>query len=283
MTDTQTPDQSTASPEKRDTNTIGVLVKAFHTLETIAEIGRPMPLRDIAEATGLPKGTLFRVLQTLTTLGYAAQMADTGYYYLTGRLSWLGRDASEEDLKMLTMPLMKELQAQFNETVNLGLLEGTYVYYATVLEADRPLSWRVAPGSRDTYYSTALGRAIAAHLEPAKLDKLIEQTDLKSRTENTVNDKAELVRILNKVKARGLSFDREENDHGVVCIGVPVFLDNQVAGAISLTIPTTRYNPGVAKKLIRALRSLNLHFNSLGQPTVPQSETCVSHGDTLAL
>lgn len=221
MTDTQTPDQSTASPEKRDTNTIGVLVKAFHTLETIAEIGRPMPLRDIAEATGLPKGTLFRVLQTLTTLGYAAQMADTGYYYLTGRLSWLGRDASEEDLKMLTMPLMKELQAQFNETVNLGLLEGTYVYYATVLEADRPLSWRVAPGSRDTYYSTALGRAIAAHLEPAKLDKLIEQTDLKSRTENTVNDKAELVRILNKVKARGLSFDREENDHGVVCIGVP--------------------------------------------------------------
>ncbi|NDV00269.1 IclR family transcriptional regulator [Pseudoroseicyclus tamaricis] len=246
--------------EGRDAATIGVLVKAFRALEVVAEIGEPMPLRDIAKATGLPKGTLFRILQTLTTLGYAAQVEETGFYYLTGRLSWLGRNAREDDLKMLALPVMKALHEEFNETINLGVLEGTYVYYVAVLEAERPLSWRVPTGTRDTYYSTALGRAIAAHLEPPQREALIGHTDLRSRTAHTIKDKAELGRILDAVQEKGVAVDLEENDDGVVCLGVPIFLGGRVAASISVSVPTNRYSAPLGEALTARLQGLALDF-----------------------
>lgn len=246
----------------RDTKTIGVLAKAFHALEVLADAGKPMALRDITRATGLPKGTAFRILQTLTTLGYAAQVEASGHYYLTGRMSWLGRNAREEDLKMLVLPVMKALHEKYNETINLGVLDGTYVYYVAVLEAKRPLSWRVPTGTRDPFYSTSLGRAIAAAMEPSQRGILVESTRLEARTASTVRDKAQLNRILDEVKLCGLAIEVEENDDGVVCLGVPLFLNGQVAAAISVSIPAIRYSEALGEDLAAVLTGLDLHFTS---------------------
>ena len=248
--------------EGRDPATIGVLVKAFHTLETIGEMGAPMPLRDITRATGLPKGTAFRILQTLSALGYAAQVAETGHYYLTGRMSWLGRNAREEHLKMLALPVMTELHEKFNETINLGIQEGTYVFYVAVLEANRPLSWRVPTGTRDNYYSTALGRAIASALEPDEREMLLSRTVFQTRTASTVRDATTLARILEETRASGIAIDLEENDSGVVCLGVPVFVNSRVAGAISVSIPTNRYSKALARDLSETLLGLDLNFTT---------------------
>lgn len=255
-----TDDDEAEAAEGRDPATIGVLVKAFHTLETIGEVGTPMPLRDITRATGLPKGTAFRILQTLSALGYAAQVAETGHYYLTGRMSWLGRNAREEHLKMLALPVMMDLHARFNETINLGILEGTYVYYVAVLEADRPLSWRVPTGTRDNYYSTALGRAMASALEPGERQMLVSRTVFQTRTASTVCDVATLERILEEAHASGIAIDLEENESGVVCFGVPVFVNGRVAGAISVSIPTNRYGAALGRDLSETLVGLDLKF-----------------------
>lgn len=247
--------------EIRDQATIGVLVKAFHTLETIGEVGTPMPLRDITRATGLPKGTAFRILQTLCALGYAAQVAETGHYYLTGRMSWLGRNAREEHLKVLAMPAMMELHAKYNETINLGTLEGTYVRYVAVLDADRPLAWRVPTGTRDNYYSTALGRAMVSALEADERRLLISRTVLETRTASTMRDVATLERILEEARASGIAVDLEENDSGVVCFGVPAFVNGRVAGAISVSIPTNRYSAVLGRDLSETLVGLELDFS----------------------
>lgn len=248
--------------EARGTGRIEVLAKAFHTLEVIAEVGHPMPLRDIVKATGLPKGTLFRILQTLTSLGYAAQELESGYYHLTGRMSILGRNAREEDLKMLALPVMKSLHDRFNETINLGILDGCYIYYVAVLEAERPLSWKVPTGTRDTYYSTALGRAIASNLEPAQREALVKNTDLRSLTRKTPVDKAALRRLLDETRERGVALDVEENDDGVVCLGAPVRLDGRVAASISISVPTTRWSEELGEQMTKALTSAELSFSS---------------------
>ena len=101
---------------------VAVLVKAFNVLEVMAELGEPAPLGQIAKVTALPKGTLFRILQTLSSLGYVSQIAESNFYYLTSQISYLGRNARQEDLKLLALPLMRSLHTKFNETVNLGVL-----------------------------------------------------------------------------------------------------------------------------------------------------------------
>lgn len=252
---------ATQADRPRDSGQINVLVKAFNVIEVMAELREPAPLRDIAAASDLPKGTLFRILQTLVTLGYAGQNPENSHYHLTGRLAYLGRNAGHEELKQLVAPHMRQLSERFNETVNLGILEGTQVCYLSVLEARRNLSWKVETGSHDVYYATALGRAIVAHMPPAQRDALLEQTRLQARTAHTVATLDALRAIIDDVAARGVAIDREENDHGVICIGHPVFLDDKVVAAISLSIPATRYSDTLEADIAAALQGLDLRFS----------------------
>jgi DNA-binding IclR family transcriptional regulator len=239
---------------------IAVLVKAFRVLEVMAERGEAAPLRDIARTSNLPKGTLFRILQTLNALGYVGQISDSGFYHLTSQMSYLGRNARHEDIKMLTLPNMRRLLERFNETVNLGILEGEHVYYVAVLEAQRALSWRVPTGTRDFYYSTALGRAIVAHMPDAQREAILSHTTLRSRTARTVISRQNLVAILNDVCERGTSIEHEENDDGVVCIGVPVFLDSRVVAAVSISIPASRHTAALETEVRQALLEMNFHY-----------------------
>lgn len=252
---------------ERDPGTVGVLVKAFHTLEAMAEIGEPAPLRQIASATGLPKGTLFRILQTLSALGYVNQIDESNHYYLTSQISHLGRNARQEDIKLLAMPLMKALHGKFNETINLGILEGMFVYYLAVLEAQRPLAWRVPAGTRDMFYSTALGRAIVAHLKPELATALVERATLRSRTAKTVASRGALRKVLEDARVGGVAFDLEENDDGVVCIGTPLFLDGRVVAAISVSVPSTRYTSALGEEIRQSLTALDRQFRTMrGSP-----------------
>lgn len=255
-------ESGTGTGTDREPGTIGVLVKAFQVLEVLAEIGVPAPLRDIARAAALPKGTIFRILQTLHGLGYVNQIEDSSFYYLTSQITYLGRNAQHEDLKLMAMPLLNALHSEFNETTNLGVLEGPFVYYLTVLEARRPLSWRVPVGTRDMFYSTALGRAIVSQLSESHRDALIKRTSLRSRTTKTLAGKEKLREALERARETGIAIDIEENDDGVVCIGAPLFIDGRVTGAISLSIPASRYTVALGEEIAERMRRLDRRFTT---------------------
>lgn len=256
------PSNLAAEASTRDSTSIGVLIKAFRVLEWMASAAEPLPLKSIAVATELPKGTLFRILHTLMGLGYVNQMDETGHYFITSQVSHLGRNVQHEDLKMLAMPLMKQVHTQFNETVNLGVLEGGFVYYIAVMEAQRTLSWRVPTGSRDNYFSTALGRAIAAQLPEDRQAALIAQTGFDRRRADTVHTRKELVDILAAAHEAGIALDREENDDGVVCIGVPLFLDARIVAGLSVSVPASRLTVDLEQKIKRALLDLDRTLHS---------------------
>jgi len=261
-TQAPTPDADGTDTADRGDGAIGVLVKAFHVIETMADMADPAPLRQIAKETGLPKGTLFRILQTLVSLGYVNQLTDSSDYYLTSQMAYLGRNARQEDIKMLVTPLMKALHSKFNETVNLGILEGQFVYYVAVMEAQRPLSWRVPAGTRDTFHSTALGRAIVAQLTPAHREALIRRANLKSRTAKTALTRADLAALIEEVRQNRVAFDLEENDDGVVCLGTPVFIDGRVVAAVSISIPASRYTPALGEEVRQSLLDLEFDFKT---------------------
>ena len=54
--------------------------KAVRILELLAEAGEPMPLREIARRTGLPKSTLHGIISTLRETGLVEQSAVDGCY-----------------------------------------------------------------------------------------------------------------------------------------------------------------------------------------------------------
>ena len=132
---------------------IAVLDKTFSVLEVMARSGRALSLAEMAEECRMPKPTVYRILRSLRDLGYVLQPDRGGLYELSDRLASLREHGRDELLREKALPFMRELHAAFNETVNLGLLEGVYIRYAHVLETTQPLRWicllYTSPSPRD--------------------------------------------------------------------------------------------------------------------------------------
>lgn len=232
---------------------IAVLDKAFVVLEALDEFAEPVPLREIAERTGIPKATAFRILQTLYVLGYVGQDSPSGDYRLTIRLAQLGRKTRFDGLLERARQYLDKLHSRFDETVNLGVLEGDRVYYLCSLATSQPLKWILRPGSSDPFHSTALGRAIVSHLSEGEREQLLAFGPFEARTAGTATGVAELRPILARARKEGWALDDEHNDYGVGCLAVPLLDEDRPIAAISVAVPRTRLTDELRVSIVDAL------------------------------
>lgn len=233
---------------------IAVLDKAFSILEVLARTGRELTLAELAEESRLPKPTLHRILRSLRDLGYVDQADARGTYCLSDRLVSLrqyGRDAA---VREKALPLMQRLHAAFDETVNLGLLEGMYVRYAHVIETTQPLRWIVKPGARDAFHTTALGRAIVAHLPGEQQSRLIAKACSTSATAKRRQLRTAVEQTMVDTRQRGCAIEEEETVAGVACVAIPLTALGEPLAAISVSVPVNRFPAGRREKLIKLLR-----------------------------
>lgn len=248
------------------TKSIAVLDKAFGLLEAMSDLGRSASLGELAEVTALPKPTLHHILQTLMDLGYVDQDFLRGRYRLTMRLLHLGRSDSFESLKEQVLPTMERLHRRFDETVNLGILQGSHVYYAHFIETTQKLRWQVRPGARDPFYCTALGRAIVAHLPEPRQSELLERMQIEERTPFTPETRDEVQVLLARAAADGVAIDDQENDLGVVCFGVPVMQDGAPIASISVSVPKSRLTQPLREAIVANLRGAETDIGALEMP-----------------
>jgi DNA-binding IclR family transcriptional regulator len=234
---------------------IAVVRKTVFTLEKLAESNEPLSLAVLSTQAKLPKPTAHRILQTLSALGYVAQ-DESNKYYLTTKLDSLAQSGRHRDLKLRAAPAMTALHRQFNETINLGILEGTKVHYLHVIETTRSLRMMVQPNAADEYYFAAVGRAIAAHLPDSEIEAILKSTTLRPITPKTVGSLKKLRTILQETRRRGWAIDDEESVLGVVCLAVPLFVNEYPVAAMSVTLPKSRATEKVRQAVIESLLSL---------------------------
>ena len=228
--------------------------KALQVLQRLAEAQRAMSLAEISRHTRLPKTTVFRYLCTLRELNFVAHDPETDLYRL-GMYAWkLGQLAGEElQIRMIARPVMEALRDRFDETVNLGTLDGSSVVYVEVVESRRSLRIQPRPGAHDPVYSTALGKAILAFL-PEKQWHLHLPAQLTARTSRTLTTSEALKQDLVVTRERGYATDQGENEEGGRCVGVPIFdQQRRVIAAISLSAPASRMDDVVEQDVVAAL------------------------------
>ena len=229
-----------------------VLVKAFRLLEAMAAERGDKSLAELAQLTHLTKPTAHRILRSLADLGYVDHSGG-GIYRLGDRLLRivLGRD--QERLIAAARPILTDLRETTGETVNLGILQDRRVVYLLSVESSYPLR-RVAGGHEThPFHCTALGRAIAAYLPAGQLERLLA-ADVERRTPHTVVDARALKKLLALTKTRGYAIEENETDPGVTCLGAPVFHEDRVVAAISVSAPSSRAMPDVRSEWARHVR-----------------------------
>lgn len=166
----------------------------------------------------------------------------------------------------LAKPKVEELADETNERCQFVVEEhgrGVYIYVETGSHAVETNS-RV--GKRLHLHSTSVGKAILAHLPTSRVDEIVEETGLPKQTENTITNCDELEEELERVRERGVAYNREGNIEGLRSVGAPVLGPNgHVIGALSVSGPThrmkgERYEETMPDLLLGAANELELNL-----------------------
>ena len=234
---------------------IAVVARTLDVLEALAGSDQPLGPTELATRTGATKTAVFRILATLEERGYVIKDIATGHYRLGTPLAYLGgRSLQSIDLRRIARPTLEELFDQFQETVNLGVLDGSDIVYIDMIESHHGLRMAARIGDRHPAYSTSIGKAILAFLPSREVARHLPAR-LDARTDRTITDREGLEAELELVRQRGVAEDRGENEAGAHCFGAPIFdhLGLPVAG-LSLSGPESRLGLASTQEIGRAVR-----------------------------
>jgi len=165
----------------------------------------------------------------------------------------------------LCKSIVDSLVKETGETIAYLSFDGTTskAQFLDVTQGWRPIQYKLETGVDVPLYAGGAGKAVLAHLpadfaEGLKLEKL---------TDATITSHSKLRADLQSIRERGWSVGDGERVLGAFGIGVPFFIDGQIAGSISATIPQYRKEdcdvPSLIENMKQASRRIG-HLLSLG-------------------
>ncbi len=223
-----------------DKSQIQSLAKGFRVLETFSAEDRELTLSEIAGRVGLDPGTVFRILSTLTTLGYLDRVSGTKRFRLTLRVLDLGFHAiARTELRDLARPILRSLVGRVNEAASLATLDGDDVVYLERVHAGLVrLGVDTRIGSRLPAYYTALGHAILAHLPRDDQLRVLNMRERVLLTPSTPTTIAEIDARMEGVRRDGYALSDQEVVAGMRVMAAPVLdADGLPSAAVSVAAP----------------------------------------------
>jgi IclR family acetate operon transcriptional repressor len=149
---------------------------------------------------------------------------------------------------------MAQLVQRFQETVNLGILDGGEVLYIHVIECSNAFRLAAHAGLRGPVHSAALGKCLLCRLPHGEVKAILKAHPLEPLTPRTIREPAAFYRELERVRARGYALDNEEDSRGARCIGAPILdPEGRVRAAISISGPAVRVKPARDAEMAKAL------------------------------
>lgn len=221
-----------------------------------------MGITDIGKDLGLHKSTVYRTLVTLEKKGFIQQNTENGKYWLGVKLYTLGSLVGENlSLKNLARPYTRELSKQFNEVVNVSILDNSWndiPKTILVLKEEIPnqiLKVNPPEGAISESHYSAVGKCILAFSEEGIVEKFKEY-NFPTFTHNTIDTYDDLLESLKDIRKIGYAMDNEELEMGLTCIAVPILnrKGNAIA-AISISGPKSRINSHDFKVLLGTLKN----------------------------
>jgi IclR family acetate operon transcriptional repressor len=218
-----------------------------HALRLAVLLQQEGPLRvaEAADRLGVARSTAHRLLAMLVYRDFAEQDADRRY--AAGPV--LRRPVLTESvasLREVALPHLRELVRRCGETANLMVVEGGQVRFVATVECDEVL--RV--GDRE-------GRLLPAHLASGGRAVLagLPEEEVERRYAGSAVDLAALRRDLRRVRRQGFAVNDQRTEVGVTAIGRAFPAGAVFPAAVSIAMPTARYDRGRLPEWARLLQS----------------------------
>ena len=211
-------------------NAVKVIHKAFSILKCMASERRALKITEIAAATGIPKGTVYRILDSLAAEGMVLprekefELGPTTVFFAAGY-------RGQAQLAEVARPFLVKLRNDVLETVHLLILENWELFYLDKMESPYQVRMHSRVGGKGNPLRLSAGRAILAILEPTEQSFLLGAPP-----------SPELQRECEEICLTGYAVDNEDNEPGLRCVGAAIVdAEGFPLGAISISAPIYRF------------------------------------------
>jgi DNA-binding IclR family transcriptional regulator len=138
---------------------------------------RPMTMRELIEATGAPRSSIYELVTILTEAGWLETAAD-GSVFFGREMHYYGADyAVHNDLISRAHQAILALVRNHDETAQLCMLEGNKYTVVLSENSSRPFNISSDIGVKVPIPWTATGRLLLAHLRADEIRALIPDED----------------------------------------------------------------------------------------------------------
>ncbi len=193
---------------------------------------------DLVVETGLPRATIYRLLETLATGGYVAKDATDNRYRLTLQVRALADGFNDEAwVTQIATPLIEALYRDIVWPTAVATLAGTAMVVRHSTDQKSPLAMERSPvGYRVPILTTAVGLAYLAHCGEREqrtiLDALAhsnEPADALARNHTAVE------RLLAETRGRGFATRFRGANPKTSSIAVPILLRGNAIASVNIT------------------------------------------------
>lgn len=212
------------------------LERGLELLDELAD--GPKRLGPLADAVGLHKSTVLRLLQSLERHGYVRRQSDLPEFTLGLRLVELSQALLEGlDIRRVAAQPLARLGEQTGETVHLAVLDGSEVVYIDKVESVHPVRMYSRVGARAPAHCTGVGKVLLAYTDVARWPAM----DLRRFTDQTITTREGLILAAKEIRTKGWGRDEREHENSIRCVAAPIFgSTGDVVAALSVSVPTSR-------------------------------------------
>jgi IclR family acetate operon transcriptional repressor len=231
------------------------LDRLIAVLETVAIAGRAVSPGDVQRATGLPRPTCYRLLQTLAEHRLLDEPEGASRYLIGERLKRIAiLGQPDMDVCQAAAPTLRETAIEFGEAVFLSRFRDRTV---EIIHVETPVDGArsfIHPGlGNRPMHACSCSKAIAAFADQEFQSEIIS-SPLRAYTERTKTLPGEIEREFADIRHRGYAECVEEIEVGVSSVAAPIRIgDLGVPFSVGATGPIRRFTGRHREKIGRGL------------------------------
>lgn len=223
--------------------TIQSVERALSIIQCIEQSDEGLTLSEVADMLKLNVGTVRGLAMTLLNNGYLIKSDKNNRFFLGYEFLIKANRVSEGYVRFLrtcAFPYMDRITSDYQMNIWLQIVLHNRIYTVDVTEpAQAFYTYSPKMGADIPLHASVSGKLYVASLAKAEQELLISALDLRKIAPNTITDRDDFRREIEKTVRQGYAAVNEETDIGMSAIGVPIITAGQhLAGTLSTVAPT---------------------------------------------
>jgi len=210
---------------------------------------------ELAQALGLHRSIVYRILATLERRGFVTQADRRGRFRLGLKLVELGNVVlASIDVRQVAHPIMARLVRETGESAFLTVVSSDESVCIDKIDSPQRIRVTLAIGGRYPLHAGASNKILLAYLPPDTINELVAK-GLEHITPITITDPIQLQENLAMIRQQGWAYSVGELTPGVAAIAVPLWDSNgTVVAAVSIAGLASRFGEDRLPMLINKTR-----------------------------